>query len=139
MNSITEVNNNIINQTKSLESKADKREIQPIDVVDISELKIDITGSTGTLIDETVESFEEKAANENKNLDLKEVEQAINKYLKDTKTDIEIEIDNETNRPIFKIVRSEDKEVIKEIPPKEVLDLIKRIKSMVGSLCDCSV
>ena len=48
MNVILEFNNNIINQTKDLVSKSDKREIQPLYVFDISELKIDITGPTGT-------------------------------------------------------------------------------------------
>ena len=47
--------------------------------------------------------------------DREKVEQAINDYLKLTKTNIEIEIDRETNQPIIKIVRSEDKEVIKEV------------------------
>jgi uncharacterized FlaG/YvyC family protein len=138
MNVIPAVNNNIINQTTELVSKSDKREIQPLNVVDITELKIDITGPTGTLIDEIIESFDNNSGNENDNFDLKEIEQAINEYLKVTETDIQIEIDKETNQPIFKIVRTGDKEVIKEIPPKELLDLFKRIKNMIGSLCDCS-
>ena len=138
MNVIPELNNNIINQTKDLVSKSDKREIQPLNVVDITELKIDITGPTGTLIDEIIESFDNNSGNENNNFDLKEIDQAINEYLKVTETDIQIEIDKETNQPIFKIVRTGDKEVIKEIPPKEVLDLFKRIKNMIGSLCDCT-
>jgi flagellar protein FlaG len=138
MNVIPALNNNIINQTTELVSKSDKREIQPLNVVDISELKIDITGPTGTLIDEMIESFDNNSGNENNNFDLKEIEQAINEYLKVTETDIQIEIDEETDQPIFKIVRTGDKEVIKEIPPKEVLDLFKRIKNMIGSLCDCS-
>jgi flagellar protein FlaG len=138
MNVIPAVNNNIINQTTELVSKSDKREIQPLNVVDITELKIDITGPTGTLIDEIIESFDNNSGNENNNFDLKEIEQAINEYLKVTETDIQIEIDEETDQPIFKIVRTGDKEVIKEIPPKELLDLFKRIKNMIGSLCDCS-
>ena len=137
MNVIPELNNNIINQTKGLVPKSEKREVQPINVVDISELKIDITGPTGSIIDEIIESFDNNSGNGNKTFDLKEIEQAINEYLKITETDIQIEIDNETNQPIFKIVRTGDKEVIKEIPPKEVLDLFKRIKNMIGSLCDC--
>jgi flagellar protein FlaG len=138
MNVIPVVNNNIINQTKDFVLKSDKREIQPLNVVDITELKIDVTGPTGTLIDEIIESFDNNSGNENNNFDLKEIEQAINEYLKNTETNIQIEIDKETNQPIFKIVRTGDKEVIKEIPPKELLDLFKRIKNMIGSLCDCS-
>jgi flagellar protein FlaG len=138
MNVIPVVNNNIINQTKDFVLKSDKREIQPLNVVDITELKIDVTGPTGTLIDEIIESFDNNSGNENNNFDLKEIEQAINEYLKNTETNIQIEIDKETNQPIFKIVRTGDKEVIKEIPPKELLDLFKRIKNMIGLLCDCS-
>jgi uncharacterized FlaG/YvyC family protein len=36
------------------------------------------------------------------------------------------------------ILPNGDKEVLKEIPTKEVLDLFKRIKNMIGSICDCS-
>ena len=120
-------------------SKAEKHEIQPIDIVDVSELKVDVSGTIGTIIDETVGSDENNEIIKNKDLDLKKVEQGINNYLKLTETDLEIEIDKETNQPIIKIIRSDDKEVIKEIPPKEVLDLIKRIKEMVGTFCDSAV
>jgi len=120
-------------------SNAKKHALQPIDIVDVSELKIDVSGPTGTIIDEIVDTAEDRLNIENKDLNLKKVEQAINDYLKFVNTDIEIEIDKDTNQPIIKIVRSDDKEVIKEIPPKELLALIKRIKELVGSLCDCSV
>lgn len=139
MNPISEVNNNKIDQIKAFDLKSANREIQPINVVNISELKIDITGSTGTLINEIIESFDADPVSKDTDFDLKEIKKAINKYLRDTETDLEIEIDNETNQPIFKIIKTDDKEVIKEIPPKEVLDLLKRIRSMVGSLCDCAV
>ncbi len=133
------LNSSNLSRIEEILTKAEKRDIQPIDIVDVSELKIDISGTIGTIIDETISTENNAQNDENQDVDLKKVEQGINKYLKFAETDLEIEIDKDTNQPIIKIVRSDDKEVIKEIPPKEVLDLIKRIKEMVGTLCDCSV
>lgn len=138
MEAVSQVNiHQLSAQLKNRQAENQKAEVQPIDVVDLSEKKADLKGSTGAIINETVGTEEKSPAAKNETMDLEEVEQGINDYLKSAKTDIRIEIHEETNTPIFKIVRSEDNEVIKEIPPEEVLDLIKRIEDMAGSLCDC--
>ena len=60
----------------------------------------------------------------------------MNKFLNSTQTDLEVEIHKDTKTAIFKIVRKDDNKVIKEIPPKEVLELAAKIRSLVGSLHD---
>jgi len=124
---------------KSAQTDAGIKEVRPIDVVKLSERKAGPAGNNGAMIDETVGSDALPAAVNNETINLEEVAQAINEYLKSADTDIRIEIHKATHQPIFKIIRADDKAVIKEIPPKEALDLIKRIEVLVGSLCDCKV
>ncbi len=67
---------------------------------------------------------------------LEEVAQGINDYLKNIKTSLQVEIDEKTNRAIFKVVRTDDDTVIREIPPREMLELEAKIRDMIGSLVD---
>jgi len=49
---------------------------------------------------------------------------------------VQVEIHRETNTPIFKVVRSTDKKVLCEIPPRELLNIAVKIRDMVGSFVD---
>jgi flagellar protein FlaG len=75
----------------------------------------------------------------NESIDSKQLEdiaKSLNAFLNSTRTGLEVEIHKDTKTAIFKIIRKEDNKVIKEIPPKEVLELAARIKGLVGSLHD---
>lgn len=69
---------------------------------------------------------------------LEKLAQSVNDFLKASQTDLRVEIDRETKTAIFKIIRKDDQKVIKEIPPKKLLDIASRIQQMVGSLVDSS-
>ena len=72
MEAITQVENKSnYSRIEEIISKAEKRDIQPIDIVDVSELKIDVSGTIGTLIDETIGSDGSSEIIKNKGLDLK--------------------------------------------------------------------
>jgi len=68
-----------------------------------------------------------------------EIAQNINSFLESIQTDLKVEIHKETHTPIFKVVRRQDAKVIREVPPRELLDIEVKIKDMVGSLFDKSV
>ncbi len=51
----------------------------------------------------------------------------LNKYLK-------IEIDNQLEIPVVKIIERDTNRVIRQIPPEYLLDLMKRIDMMLGVL-----
>ena len=68
-----------------------------------------------------------------------EIAQNINSFLESIQTDLKVEIHKETHTPIFKVVRRQDAKVIREVPPRELLDIEVKIKDMVGSLFDTSV
>ena len=67
---------------------------------------------------------------------LEDIAKSLNAFLNTNGTDLEIEIHKDTKTAIFKIVRKDDNKVIKEIPPKKVLDLAVKIRGLVGSLHD---
>lgn len=64
--------------------------------------------------------------------DFKQKFDYLNQHLK-------IEIDEELNRPIVKIVDKETKEVVRELPPEQLVQLAKKIDQMVGLLFDKEV
>jgi flagellar protein FlaG len=49
---------------------------------------------------------------------------------------IRFAVDDDSDRMIVKIVNSETNEVIRQIPPKEVLQLMHRLDQMVGLMLD---
>lgn len=70
--------------------------------------------------------------------EIETIAESVNNYLKENETDLQVEIHKDSNTPIFKIVRKEDDEVIREIPPKEVLEMASKIRDMVGVLVDAN-
>jgi flagellar protein FlaG len=50
--------------------------------------------------------------------------------------ELEFELHEESERMMTKIINTENNEVIKEVPPKEVLDMIGKIRKMVGLIID---
>ncbi len=44
-----------------------------------------------------------------------------------------------TNRIMVQIIETETEEIIKELPPKEVLDLQAKIKLMIGTIVDALI
>ncbi|SES81050.1 flagellar protein FlaG [Anaerobranca gottschalkii] len=49
---------------------------------------------------------------------------------------LQFEIHETTNRTMVKVINRETEEVIREIPPEEILDLVGKITEMVGILMD---
>lgn len=88
-----------------------------------------------TQIDNNQEQLNQKE--EIKNLDEKQLKELMDnlkqkfeyysKYLK-------IEIDKDLNKPIVKIIDQKTNEVIKQIPPEEILKIMKKIEEMIGVL-----
>ncbi|GAB6072188.1 flagellar protein FlaG [Venenivibrio stagnispumantis] len=86
-------------------------------------------------IDNNQEQLNQKE--EIKNLDEKQLKELMDnlkqkfeyysKYLK-------IEIDKDLHQPIVKIIDQKTNEVIKQIPPEEILKIMKKIEEMIGVL-----
>ena len=50
--------------------------------------------------------------------------------------DLKFRIHEDSDRLMVEVINLDNNEVIKEIPPKEVLDMLGRIREMVGILID---
>lgn len=68
--------------------------------------------------------------------DVKESVEDINDIVEKVKEDLSFKIHDKTERLMVQIVDRSTKEVIKELPPEEMLDLAARIHEMVGLLID---
>jgi len=68
--------------------------------------------------------------------DVKESVKDINDIIEKVKEDLSFEVHDETDRMMVKVIDRKTKEVIKELPPEEMLDLSARIHKIVGLLID---
>lgn len=66
----------------------------------------------------------------------KRVIEGIKGYLKRHDTRLEYYVDKETRKVAIKIINNETQEVIREIPPEEVLNLAAKIEEFSGLLFD---
>ncbi|NLJ80899.1 MAG: flagellar protein FlaG [Firmicutes bacterium] len=70
---------------------------------------------------------------------LEEIEEGVdslNSALEFINRGLEFTIHEETNRVMVKVIDLATGEVIKEIPPEELLDTVARIRDMIGLLLD---
>lgn len=75
--------------------------------------------------------------NQNKQYDKKDIDNALNKlnnFLKDDKTHAEYTYNKEMKTMMVKIIDENTKEVVLEIPPKKILDMVASMMRQVGLL-----
>ncbi|ACL70456.1 flagellar protein FlaG [Halothermothrix orenii] len=80
------------------------------------------------------ENSDEKSC-KTETLNQKEINKALEKVngtLKEYNQDLRFEYYEEADRMMVQVVDIKTQEVIKEIPPEELLDIIAKIKKMVG-------
>lgn len=58
----------------------------------------------------------------------------LNKYVQSLNRDLQFSIDEKTGRTVIKVLDSETKEVIRQIPPEEVLSLARNLKESGASV-----
>jgi flagellar protein FlaG len=68
--------------------------------------------------------------------DIKNAIDKVNKFLEDNGTHAEYEIHDKFKDIMIKIVDNKTKEVIQELPPKKILDMVAKMMEMVGVLFD---
>ncbi len=68
--------------------------------------------------------------------DLERAADHIGRALEVIDRGLEFSIHEDTNRVIVKVINRQTHEVIKEIPPEQLLDMIARIWEMIGLLVD---
>lgn len=61
---------------------------------------------------------------------------ALNRFMQLMDANIQFTLHEKTNRLIVRVVDSKEGKVLKEFPPKEMLDVMARIREYVGALLD---
>ncbi|HGY10805.1 MAG TPA: flagellar protein FlaG [Desulfobacterales bacterium] len=76
--------------------------------------------------------------NEDKNIEKKveDLTAATEKYLHSINVKLNFKMHKESGRIIIRVIDSETDKVIREIPPKKILELADHMKEMIGTLFD---
>ena len=69
---------------------------------------------------------------------IERIAEAMNSFVKSTQRDLDITVHKETGRMVVKVLSHETGEVIREIPPEELLDLASKMEEMAGALLNKS-
>lgn len=99
---------------------------------------INLKGSNEAIINNNV-NREEINNNLEKEIKLSDVEKAaekLNKLFEDKNTYIEYELYGKSKSMTIKIVDSNTKEVIKELPPKKLIDMVDKLCELAGLVMD---
>lgn len=115
---------------------SDVREIQKTKPITIEE-KLHINTQIDNKIKKVQPQF--KLDNQNTGLSKQELEKAVeqsNKLIFKDDNRFEFKIHERTGRIMVKLVDKETDEIIKEIPPEKILDLVASIWDLVGILID---
>lgn len=78
---------------------------------------------------------QQSLTNSNEESVIQAIENA-NKMFKDINTNLKFSIHKETRQIMVKVINSETNEVIREIPPEKVLDMVAKMWKQVGILVD---
>ena len=68
--------------------------------------------------------------------EVKQMVELINKFLKSQKTSVQYEFHENLNEYYVKVVDSDTNELVREIPPKKLLDLYAYTKEKIGLILD---
>ena len=91
-------------------------------------------GKVAKIRQPSVKPPESKADPEETKKTLEHVTEGINEFLKDTARHLSFNIHEETGHITVQVIREETGDVIREIPPSELLDIAAKIQEMVGVL-----
>ncbi len=69
-------------------------------------------------------------------LDIEAAVESINDTMEHINRSLRFSIHEDTQRMIVRVVNTSTDEVIKELPPEDVLDTVARIREMIGLLID---
>ncbi|MBM7557280.1 flagellar protein FlaG [Halanaerobacter jeridensis] len=83
-----------------------------------------------------VEKRNEEKAEELSQKEFKKVTEKLNETVQTFHEDLQFQIHEETDIMMAKLVNTKKHETIKEMPPKDMLDMLGQIKKMVGLIID---
>lgn len=103
-----------------------------VDAMTLSVAKVD--GQDGQKSDDGKGESSQQAQNANRNEKIKKAVEQLNKNM--PHSEAVFGIHDDTNRVMIKLVDKDTKEVIKEFPPEETLNMIAKVWELAGILVD---
>ncbi len=91
------------------------------------------TKTTVPLVNNRVQKNTRKVK-EDTNEKINRIAEAMDNYVRSVKRELKIQVHGETGKIMIKVISQDDGRVIREIPPKELLDLAARMDEMTGTL-----
>lgn len=86
--------------------------------------------------EKVLESITDSKKGRDQNSQIKKAVDEINRSIRGQQTEAIFGIHDDTNRVTIKIVDKKSKEVIKEFPPEQTLDMIAKVWEMAGIMVD---
>lgn len=83
-------------------------------------------------------STEQSSGVEDSQNRIERIADAMDSFVKSIQRDLDIQFDKGTGRTVVRVLSRETGEVIREIPPKELLELASRMEEMAGVLLNKS-
>jgi flagellar protein FlaG len=80
-----------------------------------------------------------KKVQETTNAKINRIAEAMDNYVRSVKRELKIQVHSETGNIMVKVISQENGKVIREIPPKELLDLAAKMEEMTGTLLNQNV
>ncbi|MBN2418732.1 MAG: flagellar protein FlaG [Deltaproteobacteria bacterium] len=74
--------------------------------------------------------------NETANEKINRIAEAMENYVQSIQRDLKIQVHEETGNIMVRVTSHESGKIIREIPPKELLDLAARMEELAGALFD---
>ncbi|WP_250160093.1 flagellar protein FlaG [Caloranaerobacter azorensis] len=106
-------------------------------------IKIDNAGEIGEVNDRVVHLDKDLSLRNKPDYELSIGERALikaiedaNKKLLGVRSEVRFSVHEKTKEIMIKVINTETKEVIKEIPPEKILDMIAKFMEMCGILVD---
>lgn len=87
-------------------------------------------------IKEKQKQIEEKEPKEITKVDLDENIEGVNKFLEKHLTSLKFQVHEDLNRVFVEVIDQKTKEIVREIPPKEFLDMVSSMLQHVGLIMD---
>jgi flagellar protein FlaG len=84
----------------------------------------------------------QRVSQSERGLSTDEIEQIVselNNFIQIFNTKIAFEIDKETRKTVLKIIDAQSNEIIRQIPPEELLAISKRISELLGLIINARV
>ncbi|WP_238492438.1 flagellar protein FlaG [Desulfotruncus alcoholivorax] len=115
--------------------------VSVVEQVPLNGLDNYVAPSQGKIAPKEMAKTDDSANNEEQNQkytsqQLKQSVDALNKTMETYKTDIKFELHEKSGEYMIKVLNESDGTVIREIPPKKVLDMVAYFKELLGIIVD---